>query len=339
MKKIIAMAFAAAALAACGGSPKTAQTAAAPAEVVPGVRVIKAESRAIPQTQTYSATVQANIVNNIAPQAGSRICKINAEVGDFVKKGEILAEMDRMSLDQAELQLSNSETEFKRIESLYKKGGVSQSDYESAELALKVNKSKYENLLTNTILRSPVEGVVSARNYDQGDMYNMSQPLYVVQQISPVKIIVAISEKDYTKVSKGDKVRIVADALPGKTFTGEIVRKYPTVDAATHTVSVEVQVPNKDKELRPGMYVNSTVTFTVENLVVIPDSAVLKQQGSGQRIVYVLNPDGTVTLKVVEVGRHIGSEFEILSGIEAGETVVTRGQSALRSGIKVEVLE
>ena len=303
----------------------------------PVVSVAAAVRQQVPQDAVYSASVQANVVNNIAPQSGGRIQKLNVEVGDFVSSGQVLAEMDRVQLDQAALRLRNDETELARVKQLLDEGGISQSDYESLELAFKVSKSSYDNLLENTILRAPVGGVVSARNYDRGDMYSMGQPIYTVQQITPVKLLVPISEGDYTRVKRGDKVSLTADALPGRVYEGTIVRLYPTMDAATHTFNAEVRVANAKRELRPGMYARVTVDFGARESVVVPDAAVLKQQGSGQRSVFVLNGDDTVSLRVVNVGRHFGSEYEVLSGLEEGELVLTGGHTSLRSGDKVEV--
>lgn len=317
------------------------QQGAAPAgampEVAPVVKVTTTVRETVPQDAVYSANVQAYAVNNIAPQSGNRIQKINVEVGDYVSAGQILAEMDRFQLDQSALQLKNTETELGRLRQLFEEGGVSQSDFESIELSYNVAKTAYDNLEQNTILRSPISGVVTARNYDRGDMYNMSQPLFTVQQITPVKILVGISESDYTKVKKGDKVSLTVDALPGSSFTGTVVRLYPTMDAATHTFTVEVQVRNEKRELRPGMYARVTVNFGENQSVVIPDSAVVKMQGSGVRSVYVLESDGTVSLRNVTLGRHLDGRYEILEGLEEGETIVIKGQSALKSGIKVEV--
>ena len=317
------------------------QQGAAPAgampEVAPVVKVTTTVRETVPQDAVYSANVQAYAVNNIAPQSGNRIQKINVEVGDYVSAGQILAEMDRFQLDQSALQLKNTETELGRLRQLFEEGGVSQSDFESIELSYNVAKTAYDNLEQNTILRSPISGVVTARNYDRGDMYNMSQPLFTVQQITPVKILVGISESDYTKVKKGDKVSLTVDALPGSSFTGTVVRLYPTMDAATHTFNVEVQVRNEKRELRPGMYARVTVNFGDNQSVVIPDSAVVKMQGSGVRSVYVLESDGTVSLRNVTLGRHFDGRYEILEGLEEGETIVIKGQSALKSGIKVEV--
>ena len=202
-----------------------------------------------------------------------------------------------------------------------------------------MTKTQVENLLENTVLRSPIDGVVTARNYDVGDMYAMSAPLYTVEQIKPVKLLVAVSESDYTKVKKGDSVEISADAIPGKTFYGKIEKIYPTIDAATRTFNVEVVVANNYSTLRPGMFARVVVDFGSNNNVVIPDVAVVKQQGSGERFVYVLNEDGTVTYTKVVLGRRMGTEYEVLEGLSDGAKVVTGGQIRLKDGIKVIVNE
>lgn len=338
MNKQVCMVLALCTLLSACGQQKTEETPAFPAEpVTPVVSVATAVRQQVPQDAVYSSTVQANVVNNIAPQSGGRIQKLNVEVGDFVSAGQILAEMDRVQLDQAALRLKNDETELARVKQLQAEGGVSQSDYEALELAFNVSKSSYENLQENTILRAPVGGVISARNYDRGDMYTMGQPIYTVQQITPVKLLVAVSETDYTRVKRGDKVSLTVDALPGKTFTGSIIRLYPTMDAATHTFNAEVRVANSNRELRPGMYARVTVDFGAHDSIVVPDAAVIKQQGSGQRVVYVLEPDNTVSIRMVTPGRHFGTSYEILSGLEEGTQVLTGGHSNLKSGDKVEV--
>ena len=326
-------------LASCNliGGGSAAPAAAEPQEKAATlVEVLSVARESVPQEAVYSTTVQANIVNNIAPQTSGRIVKIKAEIGDFVNAGQILAEMDKAQLEQAELKLKNSKDELDRVRQLLDQGGISQSDYDQLELSYKVAKSSYDNLLENTILRSPVTGVVTARNYDKGDMYSMSQPLYTVQQIVPVKMLVGISESDYTKVKKGDEVTLTADALPGKTYKGKIVRLYPIMDSSTHTFNVEVQVRNENRELRPGMFVRATVNFGANNSITVPDQAVVKMQGAGTRSVFVVEGD-TASARVVTLGRHFDGKYEILSGLEEGETVVVKGQSSLKSGDKVRL--
>jgi len=335
MKKFVFIAAAAIAAFSCSGSKTQEQANTAPE--ARKVTVYEAVVKTVPQNQVYSTTILANVINNIASQSAGRIQKINVEVGDFVSAGDILAEMDRVQLDQAGLRLKNSRDELARIETLYKEGGVSLSDYEAARLSCDVAESSYKNLEENTILRSPVDGVITARNYDRGDMYAMAQPVYTVQQITPVKLLIGISETDYTKVKKGDKVVISADALPGKEFVGTVIRIYPVIDAASHTFNAEVHVPNNNRALRPGMYARATVHFGDNRSIVVPDAAIQKVQGSGSRFVFVVNEKNIATIKVVTLGRHIDTEYEVLSGLQAGDKVIIKGASSLKSGETVEV--
>lgn len=327
-------------LASCGGKKQeqVAPVAQTQAPKLQKVSIQIAAKQAVEQNYIYSSTVQAMAVNNIVSQTAGRIRKLNVEIGDFVSAGQILAEMDRVQLDQAALKLKNDETELQRVKALYEEGAVSQSDFESLELAYNVAKSSYENLLENTILRAPVSGVVSARNYDKGDMYTMSSPIYTVQQITPVKLLVAVSETDYTKIKKGDKVSLAVDALPGKNFSGKVVRLYPVIDPASHTFNVEIQVANSDRQLRPGMYARVTIQNGINQSIVLPDLAVLKQQGAGTRTVFVLGEDSTVSQKVVKLGLHFDGNYEILSGLDEGDKVIVKGNATLRSGDKVEVI-
>ena len=207
------------------------------------------------------------------------------------------------------------------------------------ELAFKVSKTSYDNLVENTILRSPVSGVITARNYDVGDMYAMSSPVYTVQQISPVKLLVAVSETDYTRIAKGDKAVITADALPGESFAGSVVRIYPVMDPSSHTFNVEVQVPNTNARLRPGMYARVSLNMGDTKSIVVPDAAIVKQQGSGQRTVFVLRDDNTVEVRLVTLGKFFDGQYEITEGLSEGDKVVSKGQASLRSGIKVEVVK
>ena len=337
MNKVLTFTAAALALAACGQKQQTKQSA--PAEVIPNVRTVVARKQTVSVDNTYSVTLQAYAVNNIAPQASGRIISIKAEIGDYVHKGQILAEMDRANLDQAELQLKNAESELARTKALYEKGGVSKSDYETAELNFKVRESACRNLRDNTVLKSPLDGVITARGYDQGDMYSMSSPLFVVQQINPLKALVSVSEKDYSLLKKGVKAEIVTEALPGRTFAGQVALIHPTIDPATHTVTAEIHIPNAARELRPGMYGSAKVIFGSASRILIPDSAIVKQQGSGVKAVFILGADNAVTMRVVELGRHLDDKYEVLGGLEEGETVITSGQGALRNGTKVNVLE
>ena len=338
VRTIIYVAAAVMAVSCGNNNSKTAEQPQAAEVRLPNVTIMAASYKDVPQSDVYTANVEAYAKNNIAPQSPSRIQKIYVEVGDFVRAGQIVAKMDEVSLNQSKLSMANDSLEYSRIKKLYEQGGVSKSDFDAMELKYNVTRSQYQNLLENTILRSPVSGVITARNYDQGDMYGGSA-IYVVEQITPVKLYVGISEMDYTRVKKNDTVTLTADALPGKTFTGRIARIYPTIDAATHTFTAEVNVANGERLLRPGMYARVTVNFGSNHSIVVPDDCVVKQQGSGVRSVFVLQADNTVKEVVVTLGRHFGTEYEILSGVAEGDKVVVKGQASLKNGSKVNVQE
>ena len=338
LKSVTVLAAAALAV-SCGNRGGKADVKPQEETKIPLVEVYSAAYMTVSHETVYSSTVQANIVNNISPQTAGRIRKLNVEVGDFVSKGQVLAEIDRMQLEQAELKLKNDERELERCRQLLNEGGLSQSDFDSMELAFKVSKTSYDNLVENTILRSPVSGVITARNYDVGDMYSMSSPVYTVQQISPVKLLVAVSETDYTRISKGDKCVITADALPGESFRGSVVRIYPVMDPSSHTFNVEVQVPNANARLRPGMYARVSLNMGDTESIVIPDAAIVKQQGSGQRTVFVLKDDDTAEVRLVTLGKFFDGQYEVLEGLSEGDRVVSKGQASLRAGVKVEVVK
>jgi RND family efflux transporter MFP subunit len=341
MKTIFKTMFVAAAVlatVACGNSTnKNVEQAAAPVDQLPTVAVAQVNVREVPQTATYTATIQAYVKNNIVPQTAGRITQINVEVGDRVTKGQVLAEIDKVQLQQAQLQLHNAEVELGRLTALYEAGGLSKSDLDAVELQYNVAKTQVQNLIENTTLLSPINGVITARNYDAGDMYAMAAPIFTVEQIAPVKLLVAVSETDYSKVKKGHKVTVKAEAFPEREFTGKVERIYPTIDPSTRTFNVEVVISNGDLALRPGMFARVEVNFGSNNHVVIPDVSVVKQQGSGERFVYVLNEDGTVSYQKVELGRRMGTEYEVISGLKDSSIVVTGGQIRLKDGVKVSV--
>jgi RND family efflux transporter MFP subunit len=134
-------------------------------------------------------------------------------------------------------------------------------------------------------------------------------------------------------------VYVTLDAYGDEKFEGKVSLIYPTIDVATHTFKVEVSVANKNERVRPGMFARVTLPYEKNNRVVAPDRAVNKLMGSGDRYVYVLEADGTVRYSKVTLGRRLDTEWEILSGLESGQTVVVKGQTALTNGCKVNVVK
>ena len=306
-----------------------------PQKSIPTVSVITAQSQDVEDESTFTSNIMANAKNNIVSQTAGRIKNILVDVGSRVGKGQLLAEMDDVNLVKLKLQLVNDSIEMGRLPELFKAGGVSQADFDLAKLKLDLSKKTYNNLLENTALRSPINGIVTARNYDKGDMYNMQLPIFVVEQIIPVKMLINISERQFSRVHAGMVFDISVEALPGETFKGKVNLIHPTIDAKTHTFQVEIVSNNTDSRLRPGMFARVTASFGSNRHIVVPDIAVVKQIGSGEHFVYVLNADNTVKYQKVELGKRLGNQYEILSGINEGDRVVTNGQARLKDGVAV----
>jgi len=299
------------------------------------IRTQQVTAQEVEQIYEYTATVEANAVNNIAPLTGGRIDKIYVEVGDRVSKGKVLVQMNENSLKQQKAQLENLKKTFNRIDELYKVGGCSKSDWDATKTQLDVAQTAYDNLLENTQLVSPISGVISARNYDSGDLYG-GLPVVTVQQITPVKMVINLSEALFNQVKVGMPVSIKVDAYGEEEFKGKISLVYPTIDGGTHTFPVEVQLANSDSRVRPGMYARVTVNFGSSQHVVVPDNAIFRQQGSGNRYVYIYK-DGKVKFSQVQIGRHIDNGYELLSGAEDGDYLATTGLARLKDGMEVQV--
>lgn len=316
-----------------GGKDKSA---AEKVDEKPRVKLADVTARPVEQIQEYTATVEAEVKNNIAPSSPVRIDRIFVEVGDRVVKGQKLVQMDAANLQQKKLQLDNQRIEFQRMDELYKVGGASKSEWDASKMQLDVQETSYNNLLENTSLLSPVTGVVTARNYDNGDMYSGGEPVLTVEQITPVKLLINVSETYFTKVKKGAPVHVKLDVFGDEEFTGKISLVYPTIDPATRTFQVEIQLPNRDQKVRPGMFARATLNFGTQDNVVVPDLAIVKQAGSGDRYVYVYK-DGKVSYNKVELGRRMGAEYELRSGVPDNSQVVVAGQARLINGTEVEV--
>ena len=332
--KFIAMA-AAVLLCACAKTEET--TTAVTTVEKPKVKVATVTTEAVAQLEEYATTVEAKVKNSIIPNSPLRIEKIFVEVGDNVKKGDKLVQLDAKDLDKLHLQYEFQKRDFERIEELYRVGGIAKADYENAKTQLEVTKKTLDSRTENTMLICPIDGVITARNYDDGDMYG-GQAILVVEQISPVKMKINVSESYYAKTNKDLDVTLTFEAYGDKEFKGNIDIIYPTISAASHTFPVEISMANKDMKIRPGMYGKVVVNFGTKEHVVVPDMAVKKQTGSGDFFVYTYE-NGKAKHNKVILGRRLDDRYELISGIESGATVIIAGIENLADGIEVEVIK
>ena len=315
----------------------------------PLVKVETVVSQSVDQIGNYTATTEADVVNNITTAMPNRIKAIYVDEGQKVSKGQRLVALDDVNTDSYELQVANAEANLKNVEinynravELYKIGGGTKQSVEQMELslinaqnALASAKRALQNVKENTVLTSPISGVVTARNYDAGDMTGQL-PILTIAQVQPVKIVINVSESELAKVNNGMPAVVKFDTYGEEEFAGKVTMVAPTVDVATRTFGVEVTVANKDNRILPGMFARVELNLGTMEHVVVPDKAVVKQPGSGNYYVYVYK-DGKVSYNQVQLGQRLGDKYELISGVESGSQVVVSGQSRLANGDAVEL--
>lgn len=300
------------------------------------VKTEAATVQTVAQTEEFTANIEPYKKNYITPAVqGVRIDRILVDVGDRVKKGQLLVEMDPTNYNQQRVNLQNAQDTYDRTKKVFEVGGVSQQQLDQALNNLTLQKEVIKNLEKNIKLLSPINGVVTARNDEAGNLFG-NQPILQVMQIDRLKVTVSISEQFYTAVKLGTPVKVGVDIFPGEEFEGKVTLIHPAMDAATRTFTVEVTIPNANERLRPGMFSRSTFNMGNRESVMISDVAVARQAGTSERYAFV-EKDGVAERRVVKLGRQVGDKVEILSGIEAGEKVIVTGLSKLEQGTAVEV--
>ncbi len=319
------------------GCSKKETTAAVATDELPRVEIDAVHQQDVPVSKSYTATVEADNTNNIAPSIAKRITAINVEVGDRVNKGQTLVKLDDANLTQIKVQLDQAQREYDRAAKLLEIGSGTQQAVDQARAQLDGLKIQYANMVENTVLVSPISGVVTARNYDPGDMTGQL-PVLTVGQINPqVKVMISVTENDLSKVKTGMPVTVNFDAYPDDSFSGRISRIYPTIDPATRTFQCEIMVQNPQTKILPGMFARVGLELGSQSNVVVPDRAIVKQTGSGNKYVYVYR-NGHVSFQQVQLGQRIGDRYELLSGVNDGDSVVISGQSRLADGVAVDVI-
>jgi RND family efflux transporter MFP subunit len=322
------------ALTACGGNK---EQATGETETRIKVHTIAARLQDVSDVSTYTGNVQADVINHITPTMPGRIEKIYVEIGDRVAKDQLLVQMESSNLQQQTTQLANLERDYERYRALLEVGGIAQQQVDQIKTQIDVLKAAIRNLEDNTQLRSPISGVVTARNYDNGNVF-AQQPILTVQQLNLLKVIINVSESYFTRVRLGMPVDIRLDVYGSEVFTGKVSLIYPTIDAATHTFGAEVAIDNRDMKVRPGMYARVTLNFGTIESIVVPDVAVQKQAGANDKYVYIVQ-NGVARYRRVEPGQRLDEFCVILSGLDAGDEVVTAGHARLIDGTPVQVIQ
>ena len=345
------------------------------------VETVTVSTSSFTRKRAYVGNISAAKMVKVIPLASERILKYPWENGDFVQKGQVIAEirnevskkgLEAMNaqIKSVDAQLKAAERELKRVQSMYESNIVSRQNLDQAQdgvTTLLATKQQLLATLEQTKLGldysrvlAPIDGVISNKNSEVGDIASSAMPLCILNDLETLKVTLNVKEEDTPYLRLGQDVRIRFDAFPGEdeVVVAKITRIMPYVNTTTRTNTVEAEFPNKKLEktgqykYKPGMYSRAELSLeTTDDAIMIPpvalilDPELLAEQKMGQswRRVYVLKSDNTVQARVVEVGEYSDNMAEILRNEAGGETrnlmpgdkLVVRGHHSLRDGEKV----
>jgi RND family efflux transporter MFP subunit len=351
-----------------------------PVEFAEATRKPVAEQILVVGNLIGEATVQ------VVPRVNGRLQSVNVKLADPVRRGQIIARVEdreiqeqvrqaeasyqvsQASIRQREADLKLAKTNLDRSESLYQRQLLpqqtfddTQARYEAAQAQLDLARAQFEQAkarldelkitLSNTLIVSPVDGFVGKRFLDPGAFASTNAPVASVVDISRVRMVANLVERDVRRIQTGTPARVEVDAFPGETFKGRVSRIAPVFDPATRTAEMEIEVPNPDFRLKPGMY--ARVQLTVEtraNALTVPRAALVAVEGKNGVFVAV-KPDApqpaatssgpnqgramTARFLPVETGIRDGESIEITSGLNEGAQVITTGAGALKDGDRI----
>ena len=333
-KRIFIYTLAALTLMACGKK----QVATEQEERVEQVRTTVLQPREIERVISVSTNLQGYLTQNVAPSLTGKIERIFCEVGDAMTAGQDLVRMDQTQYKTTKISLANLETEKNRVAMLLKTGSATQQQFDQLEAQYNSTKEQLDFLQANTYVKAPFDGVISAKNYEEGELYS-GQPILVLTQIDKLKALVAIPENYFPRFKEGMKLDLTSEIYPDQVFPATVEVVYPTIDASSHTFQVKIVIPNSKNLLRPGMYVTTSLGLGKANTIVAPYQAVEKLVGANDRYVF-LNDNGRAKRVSVTLGQRFDQEIEIIAPeIVPGVEMVTTGQHKLVDGVKINVVE
>lgn len=318
----------------CGSVDKKDQTE----ERIENVKVSLVERGNVSREINLSTVLEGYETVNISPSVTGIIEHIYVEVGSRIQKGDLLVRMDQTQLKTTKLNVANVANDYERVKILRETGTVSQQAYDQAKLGYEQTKENLEFLQANTFFRAPINGVISAKNYEDGELYNGS-PILTLVQTNFLKALISIPESYVPLVKEGMKVEVSTDIYPNEKFSATIETVYPTIDPDTHSFQVKLKIPNTDNRLRSGMYVSSSLNLGEVEALMVPYQSVLRLTGTNERYLF-LDDNGVAKRVRVKTGKRFDSMIEIVSDdIKVGDKLVTLGQARLVDGVKLNVLD
>ena len=304
------------------------------------VKITEIKKQDITQWDEYSGTLSGYEEVSVFGMLGDNYAKVNVEVGDLVKKGEILAEFSTdfpgANYKQAKIGYETVKKTYDRMKKVFESGGISQQKLDEVEAQYKIAKENYNSTKQLVKVISPTSGVVVSVNFDKGSKNDPKRPFCSIIKTGKLKTNIFIEEEKISAYKKGQKVKLKWDGIKNKEFMGTINKISMSSNPKMRGFSIEILINNKTEELMPGIFVYVyTPYFTKKNIIVIPRESVFEEYGKD----YVYLANGEIAKKKeIALGKNIGNRIEIINGLSVGDKLIFEGRALLKEGSKIKVV-
>jgi membrane fusion protein (multidrug efflux system) len=297
--------------------------------------VVNASEQNVPTYIEAVGTLKANESLILRPEITGRVKTITFTEGQKVQKGATLVQLDaamyRAQVNEAKARVALSETEYQRVNKLFKNGAISETVKDSALAQMQINEAQLEQAqvsLEKMTLRAPFTGIVGLRQFSPGEYITAGAEMLEIVDIDSMKLDFRIPEIYLPQIASGQPLNIHLSAFPGEVFTGEVTAISPQISEQGRNILVRAVLPNKDKKLRPGLFAKVQLLVDQQNLIVIPEEAIIPQ---GKDFLVYIYKDNKVTPMPVQLGQRMKGSVAV-TGINAGDVVITAGQLKLQPG-------
>ncbi len=311
---------------------------------LPAVETAQAEIQSLNHTITVTGTLEPKRTVHLYNQAQGMLVELPFHEGDIVQKGDLLARMDntifRAEYNKAEATLKQARVDYGRLEKLAKTNLTSKELLIRAKTKVALDQAEYnlqKKRLSYTQIKAPWTGVISERLVEPGDVLPLHTHFMSLIDNSSLIVKIPLSELYLSKIKHGDAITYQVDALGIKSWSGNILRIYPQINAQTRKGLIEVKLEPIPENAKPGQLARINLVTATEQVLVIPLSAIrYDQQGA---YVFTLDADNKINRQNIVTGKQYPQKMEILDGLKAGDTIIKKGLFGLRSGKKVNVIK
>lgn len=312
-----------------------------PGEMKIPVETVRAATTTLRSTLKAVGTLLADASADLRTEVPGQILAVHFEEGQRVERGARLFSIEATVLEaeanEARANAERSRAAYERARQLHERQLISSAEYDVARANYDVDAARLrssEARLVKTVIRAPFEGVTGLRKINVGDYATVGQSLIELVRLDPLRVDFSVPETMLAALEVSQPIQVTVAAYPGRAFAGEVIAIAPQADVAGHSIPVRASLANPDLRLRPGLFAQVEITLDSRaDAVVVPEQAIWP---IGRDKTVFLVVDGRAVQTVVELGERQPGLVEVISGVAAGDEVVTAGQMKLRDGVAVQ---